>query len=88
MSRVMLTFIDALFNVLELFILADIIFSFIRSVNLGSLREFVSAIVNPILAPFRALLFKIFGYSQIDFSPLLAIITLDIIKNLVIRLLF
>ncbi|ENZ01956.1 YggT family protein [Clostridium thermobutyricum] len=88
MSRLVLTFIDALFNILELFILADVIFSFIRNVNLGSIREFVSAIVNPILAPFRSLLFKILGYSQIDFSPLLAIIALDIIKNLIIRLLF
>ncbi|WP_297634191.1 YggT family protein [uncultured Clostridium sp.] len=87
MSRLIFTFIDALFNVLEILILADVILSYFRNLDLGGVREFISALVGPILMPFRMLLNKIFGYSQFDFSPLIAIIALEIIKNLLIRLL-
>lgn len=87
MSRLIFTFINTLFNVLEILILADVILSYFRNLELGGIKEFISGIVSPILTPFRMLLNKIFGYSQFDFSPLVAIIALDIIKNLLIRLL-
>ncbi|MGL4850067.1 MAG: YggT family protein [Clostridium sp.] len=88
MSRIIITFIDTLFNLLEIFILADVILSFLKNVNIGGIREFISAIVSPILAPFRILLIKIFGYTQVDFSPVLALIVLDLLKNLLLRILF
>ncbi|MGL4873655.1 MAG: YggT family protein [Clostridium sp.] len=88
MSRIIITLIDTLFNLLEIFIVADVILSFFKNANVGGIREFVSAIASPILAPFRILLIKIFGYMQIDFSPIIALIVLDLLKNLLLRILF
>lgn len=68
---------------LSLVVLADIIVSFVVS-PLHPVRRVLDNIVNPMLAPIRRFLPPI---GMLDFSPVVLIILVQLIKDILIRVL-
>lgn len=79
MSEVLANFVFLLATVLTLLILARVIISWVMPGGGGGLVAFVYAATEPILAPIRNLLPATAG---IDFSPLIAILILQVITRL------
>lgn len=79
--------IKLLFDVLYWLIIARIILSWVVRNPYNKYYAILGQITEPILAPFRNLLFKIGGGKYgIDFSPILALLALQIVRNILIRL--
>jgi YggT family protein len=77
--------INVLFTVLEFAILIRVILSWTRVDPFHPLVRLLDQITEPILAPFR----RIFPpQAGLDFSPILAFFALEILRRLVLRLLF
>jgi YggT family protein len=76
--------IEVAFRVLELLIIARVILSWIRIGYENPIVRFIYEITEPILAPIRKLMP---GNIMIDFSPLIAILILQLIEMLVFSLL-
>lgn len=79
MSEVIANFVFLLATVLTLLILARVIISWVMPGGGGELVAFVYAATEPILAPIRNLLPATGG---LDFSPLIAILVLQVITRL------
>lgn len=76
------------FKVLTFLIIIRIILSWMNLHNKSTLVNIVYQLTEPILAPFRNLLFKFgVGGGYIDFSPLLAVFTLNILESIILKLL-
>ncbi len=76
-------------NVIELLIIARIVLSFIIRDPYNKVYRFVHQITEPILAPFRNLIYKLgINTGMFDFSPLLAIFALRFLATLIVRLLW
>ncbi len=84
----LLWLIDTLFTVVTWAIIIRVIISWVRPNNMNpSWRKFLTyiyKITEPILGPIRRLLPT--GGMGIDFSPLVALLALQIIRNFVIRI--
>lgn len=83
--------ISALFEIINLLIIARVIISWIQP-NPGDMRwrKVIMTIYNlaePILGPIRSLLPQ-GGILGLDFSPLIALFALNIIRNFLIRIMF
>lgn len=78
--------VDKLFAALRILILLRIILSWIAPYSRNEFTELINHVTEPILKPFRILI--PLGRMRIDFSPILALIALNIVRNLVFRLLF
>ncbi len=79
---------NTLFNVIEILILARIIFSYLRNVISPKIYDILYQLTEPILYPIRELLTKIgLNKGMIDFSPIFAFILINILRSVVIRLL-
>nr|PZN03793.1 MAG: YggT family protein [Bacillota bacterium] len=82
--------IDLFFRVLEFLILARVFMSWLPGFELRPVYRFVYQVTEPLLAPFRRLFFRFSppsGGFYFDFSPVFALIALDIVKNVLITLL-
>lgn len=75
--------ISLVFTLLWLLVLAHVIVSWVLS-PWHEVRRFLDSLVEPLLAPIRRLLPQAGG---IDFSPLVLLIVLDIIRRLLIGVL-
>ncbi|HHY90057.1 MAG TPA: YggT family protein [Clostridiales bacterium] len=75
------------FAVLDFLIVARIILSWINVNPYSTIPRLIYQLTEPILAPFRNLLFRfgIGGY-MFDFSPVLAILALNILQSLILRI--
>jgi len=87
----LINLVNMIFQFLDLMILIRIVLSFFPDLSRSNIAHFVYQITEPILLPFRTLLEKLIpprhtGY-YLDFSPVLALFFLDILRNIVIRLL-
>ena len=80
----LIQFINVFFTLLTYAIIARILLSWFRANANGPVARFINDITNPILKPAQRILPPI---GMIDFSPILALIALDIIRGLLIRLL-
>lgn len=79
--------VDYFFRVLDFLIIARIILSWVNPNPNGNLTRLLYQLTEPILAPFRNLLFKFgLGGGMIDFSPILAVFALNIIRTFVLTL--
>ena len=82
--------VGVLFNILDWLIIGRVLLSWIRpnpsNRMLRQLIRFVYQVTEPILAPIRRLLPT--GNLGIDFSPIVAIVALSIIRAFVIRLIY
>lgn len=80
--------IDYFFNVVQYLIIARILLSWLNQNPHGGMYSLIYQLTEPILAPFRELLFKIgLGGTMIDFSPVVAVMALDMIKRILFNLL-
>ncbi len=77
-----------LFQLIELIILIHVILSWVPVIDRHHpVSRFIDSIANPILAPFRQLLWPFTRRIGIDFSPFLALIVLDVIQRMIVPLL-
>ena len=75
----------SLLRIIYYLILVRVILSFFPTLQTSKISYFIYQMTEPVLAPCRAILDKLgLGMGMFDFSPILAIILL----NLMIRLLF
>lgn len=76
-----------LLRIINSLILVRVLLSFFPTLHSSKITYFIYQMTEPILAPCRAILDKLgLGMGMIDFSPILAIIMLDILQNLVYAL--
>lgn len=76
-------FINIAFQVLVYLIIARALLSFVRHNPNQPIIKFIYEITEPIMRPIRRLLPVIGG---IDFSPIIAVVALEIIRRVVITL--
>lgn len=70
-------------NLLEFLIFIDALLSwFIRDRYNNPIIRVIETIINPIKEPFYRLQLKLFPNTPVDFSPMLAIFFLEILKTL------
>lgn len=81
------TAISYFISVINFLIIARALFSWFSRDYSNPIYKFLYQITEPILAPFRLLQEKIGFRGMIDFSPILAIITLDILANVILSIL-
>lgn len=80
--------ISVIFRIIELAILAECIASWIPQLRYNQFMDIVRSITYPVLEPCRRLQDRFLGNSPIDFSPILALVILDIIRGLFINILY
>lgn len=76
-------FIQLLSRLLETTILAEVILSYIPSFKDSSLSKVLRSFNFPILEPFRRLQQNLLGMSMIDFSPIIAILVIGLIRKII-----
>lgn len=79
----LVTFINALYWAFWLLILARVIISFTRMDPYHPIRRTVYELTEPILAPIRRILPPTSG---LDFSPLIALLLLELVRMVLFRL--
>ena len=79
----LITFINALYWAFWLLILARVIISFTRMDPYHPIRRTVYELTEPILAPIRRILPPTSG---LDFSPLIALLLLELVRMVLFRL--
>lgn len=77
--------VDIAFEVLVWLIIARCILSFVRHNPYQPVIRFIYDSTEPIMAPFRRLLPSAGG---IDFSPIIAVLAIEMIRRLVVKILF
>lgn len=80
--------INYFFDVLEFLIIARIILSWIQTSSYGTISRLLYQLTEPLLAPFRNLLFRFGIGGSIDFSPILAVFALNILKTILFKIFF
>ncbi|NLK73198.1 MAG: YggT family protein [Clostridiales bacterium] len=79
--------IDLLFEIMYYLIIARIILSWVIRNPYNKYYMILVQITEPVLAPFRNLIYRVGGGRYgIDFSPILAIFALSVIRNIIIRI--
>lgn len=73
-----LTFAQLLIFALQVMIFIRVILSWVKPHGGGSLTNFVVEATDPVLRPFQRIIPPMGG---IDFSPILALVTLQILEN-------
>lgn len=76
-------FINALSQLLVLLIIVSVILSYFMD-PYHPVRSWINSVVEPMLAPIRRVIPSVAG---LDFSPIVLIILIQILSNLIIRLL-
>ena len=71
-------------NVLNITILAEVVFSYIPNARAMNIYNILVSINNPILEPSRRLQSRFLGDMMIDFSPIVAILLLNMISGILI----
>lgn len=82
--RIIVTFINLLYWAFWLLILARVILSFIQTNPYHPVRRIIYELTEPILAPIRRILPPTSG---LDFSPLIALLLLELIRQVLFGLL-
>ncbi|MBZ4687017.1 MAG: YggT family protein [Clostridia bacterium] len=80
----LIAIVQVAFRVLDFLIIARVILSWVRVDGDNPVIRFIYESTEPILAPIRRLMP---GHMMIDFSPLIAILILEMVEKLVIGLL-
>lgn len=76
--------LGTLLRIIDSLILIRVILSFFPTLQTSKTSYFIYQMTEPVLAPCRAILDKLgLGMGMIDFSPILAIILLNILQRLV-----
>jgi YggT family protein len=83
MKEYIVLFIGILFDMIYLAIIIRIVLSWFRTNGMGRFKYFLKDITDPILVPFQKVIPRL---GMIDISPIIAIIVVDLIRNLLISL--
>ncbi len=76
-----------LFNIIEIFIIIRILLSWLPISRQNPIIGFVYEMTEPILGPCRELLYKIgLNRGMFDFSPILAMLLLRLLRSLLFRI--
>lgn len=75
------------FELVEILIIVDALSTWFRPARSTQFSRTIGVIIDPILAPVHSLQQKIMPNSPIDFSPMLAILLLEILKGIIYRIL-
>ncbi|HNZ82999.1 MAG TPA: YggT family protein [Sedimentibacter sp.] len=76
-----------LFRIIDSLILIRVILSFFPTLQSSRISYFIYQMTEPVLAPCRAILDRLgLGMGMIDFSPLVALILLNILQRLIYTL--
>ena len=77
-------------NVLYFLILARVLLSWIPMQPANKIRQFFYALTEPLLGPIRSLINKspLGGGMMVDFSPVIVLFIIQILRNIIIRLIF
>ncbi|SDK42148.1 YggT family protein [Natronincola ferrireducens] len=73
-------------RLINVFILIRVLFSWINPNPHSSLVQFIYGVTEPILSPVRNLIYKLGYTGMIDFSPILAILLVNMGYSLLVRL--
>lgn len=82
------TVLNMLFNLLELAIFIECVASWIPQIQGNKFMSLIHNLVYPILEPFRRLQDKFSPGLPMDFSPIIALFVIDLLKRLLIGSLF
>lgn len=77
--------VDVIFEVLVWLIIVRCVLSFVRHNPYQPLIRFVYEITEPVMAPFRRIIPAAGG---MDFSPIVAVLVIEMVRRLVIRLIY
>ncbi|OOM81029.1 YGGT family protein [Clostridium puniceum] len=80
--------IITLFNLLELAILLEVIISWIPQIRDNKVVSTIHNFVYPMMEPLKTLQDRLIPGLPIDFSPIIAIFILDVLKKLLLGILF
>ena len=73
-----------LLRIVDSLILVRVLLSFFPTLHYSKITNFIYQMTEPILAPCRAILDRLgLGMGMMDFSPILAILLLNLLQNLV-----
>lgn len=86
-TYVIIKFLSMLFNIVEFAILLECILSWIAPGSRNQFVYIVRSFTHPILEPFRNLQNKLLPGAPLDFSPIIALFVMDIIKRLILEVL-
>ena len=87
MSYLIIKVINSAFALLQLAILLECIASWVPQLRYNSFMEAIYKITTPVLEPFRQLQNRFLGNSPIDFSPIIALAVLEVIKDFIFKIL-
>ncbi|WP_313347104.1 YggT family protein [Sedimentibacter sp.] len=77
--------LSLLLRIMDSLILIRVVLSFFPTLQSSKISYFIYQMTEPILAPCRAILDKLgLGMGMFDFSPILAFLLLNLIRNIII----
>ena len=79
--------IDGVFRILEIAILIECISSWIPQMRYNKFMDVIHSFTEPILEPCRRLQYRFFSNMPVDFSPIIALLAMDLIRGFLIALL-
>ncbi|MDU1313214.1 YggT family protein [Clostridium septicum] len=79
--------VNLLVRLLEFTILAEVLLSWIPGMRENKIYELIVTFNNPIIEPFRRIQQNIFSNSMIDFSPMFALIFINILRSIIFTVL-
>lgn len=82
-----ITIIITLFNLLELAILLEVILSWLPQIGNNKFVNTIHNIIYPMMEPLKGLQDRLIPGLPIDFSPIIALFILDILKRLLLGIL-
>ncbi len=82
----MISLISMIFNLLYLAIMVEVVLSWVNPKSSNQYINLLHKVTSPLLEPGRKLQYKYFNKTMIDFSPIIAIFILFIVKNIVFNI--
>jgi YggT family protein len=74
--------IDKFLQLLEMLIFVDAIMSFVIRPRSNSFSKILGLIVDPVIKPCQMLQKKVVSNSPVDFSPLMALILIELLRRI------
>lgn len=79
-----ITMVNGIFRILEVAILIDCLISWVPDLRYSKFAEIIHSITNPVLEPCRQLQYKLGLDLPVDFSPIIALLVMDVIRTLLV----
>lgn len=79
--------INSLFNLVQFTILIEVILSWIPNIRENELTRIIHSINEPFLKPGRYIQERILPNMMVDFSPIIALMIISLIKQILLKIL-